>query len=60
MPGRPGRRIAAEEAIPFYKHQLRIVLGINDRIDPTPIDDYIRDGGYAALAKVLFDMSPSR
>jgi (2Fe-2S) ferredoxin len=53
-----GHRISAEEAIPFYRHQLRIVLGMNDRIDPTRIEDYIREGGYAGLARALFDMSP--
>jgi NADH-quinone oxidoreductase subunit F len=53
-----GRRVAAEEAIPFYQHQQRVVLGMNDRIDPTRIEDYIREGGYAALATALFDMSP--
>jgi NADH-quinone oxidoreductase subunit F len=40
-----GRRISAEESIPFYQHQMRLVLGMNDRIDPTRIDDYIREGG---------------
>lgn len=60
VPGMPGRRIAAEEAIPFYQHQVRVVLGMNDRIDPTRIEDYIREGGYAGFAKALFDMSPDQ
>jgi NADH-quinone oxidoreductase subunit F len=60
VPGMPGRRFSAEEAIPFYQHQMRLVLGMNDRIDPTRIEDYIREGGYAGLAKALFDMSPER
>ena len=34
-----GQRIAAEGDIPFYRHQERIVLGMNDRIDPTKIGD---------------------
>jgi NADH-quinone oxidoreductase subunit F len=55
-----GRRISAEEAIPFYQHQKRILLGMNDRIDPSKIDDYIREGGYAGLAKALFEMSPDQ
>ncbi len=54
------RRIAAEEAIPFYQHQMRVVIGMNDRIDPTRIEDYIREGGYAALAKAMFEMSPDQ
>ena len=60
VPGKPGRRFPAEEAIPFYQHQMRLVLGMNDRIDPTRIDDYIREGGYAGLAKALFDLTPER
>ncbi len=55
-----GRRISAEESIPFYQHQMRVVLGMNDRIDPAKIDDYIREGGYAGLAKALFDMTPDQ
>jgi NADH-quinone oxidoreductase subunit F len=34
-----GRRISAEEAIPFYEHQERVVLGMNDRIAPSKIED---------------------
>lgn len=60
LPGVPGRRISAEEAIPFYQHQMRLVLGLNDRIDPTRIEDYIREGGYQGLAKALFDMNPDQ
>jgi len=56
----PGRRISAEKEIPFYRHQERVVLGMNDRIDPSKIEDYIREGGYAGLAKALFEMSPEQ
>ena len=59
-PGKTSERVAAEREIPFYRHQMRIVLGMNDRIDPTRIEDYIREGGYAALAKALFEMTPDR
>jgi (2Fe-2S) ferredoxin len=55
-----GRRISAEEAIPFYQHQVRTVLGMNDRIDPSKIEDYIREGGYTGLSKALFEMSPDQ
>jgi NADH-quinone oxidoreductase subunit F len=54
------RRISAEAEIPFYAHQERLVLGMNDRIDPTRIEDYIREGGYAGLAKALFEMTPDQ
>ena len=48
-----GRRISAEEAIPFYQHQMRIVLGMNDRIDPSKIEDDIREGGYRRHRNLL-------
>lgn len=44
--------------IPFYKKQLRLIFGNNGEIDLTSIEDYIAIGGYSALAKVLFHMSP--
>ena len=53
-----GKTIAHEGDIPFYKFQKRIVFGNNTRIDPKSIDDYIALGGYSALAKALFKMSP--
>jgi NADH-quinone oxidoreductase subunit F len=60
VPGIPGRRFPREETIPFYAHQDRLVLGMNDRINPARIEDYIREGGYAGFAKALFDMTPDR
>jgi NADH-quinone oxidoreductase subunit F len=44
--------------IPFYQVQHRIVLAGNGRIDPTKITDYIAEGGYSAIAKVLSSMTP--
>ncbi|MGB6339781.1 MAG: NAD(P)H-dependent oxidoreductase subunit E, partial [Candidatus Aminicenantaceae bacterium] len=38
--------------IGFYKKQLRNVLGDNEQIEPTKIEDYFAVGGYSALAKV--------
>ena len=55
-----GKTIAHEGDIPFYKFQSRIVFGNNTRIDPKSIDDYIALGGYSALAKALFKMSPEQ
>jgi NADH-quinone oxidoreductase subunit F len=43
--------------IPFYKHQKRILLDKNEKIDPHNIEDYIKVGGYSALQKALFEMS---
>ena len=53
-----GERIARMEDIPFYKHQKRILLANNARIDPKKIEDYIAIGGYSALARVLEGISP--
>jgi len=50
--------IVKESEIPFYKHQKRLVFGSNGSIDPKSIDDYLAIGGYAALKKALYDMSP--
>jgi (2Fe-2S) ferredoxin len=53
-----GNSIIKEAEIPFYKFQKRIVLDKNSKIDPANIDDYIRIGGYQALAKALTRMTP--
>jgi len=55
-----GQKIVHEGDIPFYKHQSRIVFGPNRLIDPKKINDYIAIGGYAALAKVLIEMTPEQ
>jgi NADH-quinone oxidoreductase subunit F len=53
-------KVAYLKDIPFYKKQTRHILGFNTKIDPTSIEDYIAHGGYAALAKALFKMSPEK
>ena len=53
-----GKRITYEPEVPFYKRQRRLVFGNNGNIDPTEIQDYLAVGGYAALVKALFEMSP--
>lgn len=55
-----GEKIVRESAIPFYKHQTRVLLANNEHIDPTSIEDYIALGGYTALCKVLFEMTPEQ
>jgi NADH:ubiquinone oxidoreductase subunit F (NADH-binding)/(2Fe-2S) ferredoxin len=50
--------VKKEFEIPFYKHQKRILLGNNSRIDSKSIDDYILYGGYKGMAKALKKMSP--
>ncbi len=53
-----GKKATKVEEIPFYNVQKRIVLVGNGRLDPTKITDYIAEGGYSALAKVLSSMTP--
>ena len=46
------------EDIEFYQKQFRIVLRNCGFINPDDINEYIARDGYAALEKVLFEMSP--
>jgi NADH:ubiquinone oxidoreductase subunit F (NADH-binding)/NAD-dependent dihydropyrimidine dehydrogenase PreA subunit/(2Fe-2S) ferredoxin len=55
-----GRKIAREEDIPFYKAQDRAILSQNKLLDPTDIDDYVAQGGYAAFAKALTRFAPGQ
>jgi NADH-quinone oxidoreductase subunit F len=54
------KKITHEHDIPFYKLQKRIIFGNNGMIDPTSIEDYIAVGGYSALEKALFAMTPEQ
>jgi NADH-quinone oxidoreductase subunit F len=53
-----GERVIHEADVPFYKLQQREILWINGLLDPTRIEDYIALGGYSALMKALFEMTP--
>ncbi len=55
-----GEKAAHQSEIPFYKKQMRRLISNNSRIDPRSIDDYIAGGGYSALSKALFEMSPEK
>ncbi len=55
---RTGKKFAKESEVPFYKKQMRLLLGNNSKIDPQSVEDYLTLGGYAALAKALFKMNP--
>ena len=44
--------------IPFLNQQTRIVLENCGNIDAESIDEYIAAGGFQAMAKAFFDMSP--
>ena len=47
-----------KDDIPFFKKQKRLILGWNEKIDPIRIFEYIKNGGYAALSKVLQKPDP--
>ena len=55
-----GEKATREADIPFYKHQERLLLCDNIKIDSKSIDDYLAIGGYTALAKVLIQMTPEQ
>ncbi|MFZ6017918.1 MAG: NADH-ubiquinone oxidoreductase-F iron-sulfur binding region domain-containing protein [Nitrospirota bacterium] len=44
--------------IPFYSKQERTILRNCGNIDPEDINDYLAVGGYKALHKALFEMTP--
>ncbi|HOP80482.1 MAG TPA: NAD(P)H-dependent oxidoreductase subunit E, partial [Armatimonadota bacterium] len=48
------------EDIPFFKLQKKLVLRNCGVIDPSNIDEYIARDGYAALGKVLTEMTPAQ
>jgi NADH-quinone oxidoreductase subunit F len=52
------KKIVRESEIPFYKNQMRNLIGNNIKIDPKSIDDYLDVGGYSALVKALFQETP--
>ncbi|HEY7615694.1 MAG TPA: NADH-quinone oxidoreductase subunit NuoF, partial [Terriglobales bacterium] len=52
-----GQRVLHEHEVPFYAHQKRVLFGNNAKINAKDIRDYIKVGGYSALARVLSDFS---
>jgi NADH:ubiquinone oxidoreductase subunit F (NADH-binding)/(2Fe-2S) ferredoxin/ferredoxin len=54
------KKIVRESEIPFYKNQMRNLIGSNIKIDPKSIDDYLAVGGYSALVKALFQQTPEQ
>ena len=55
-----GSRAVHEEDVPFYRNQQRVALRLNGLIDPLDIGDYIREDGYSALGRALFEMTPDQ
>ena len=68
--GRPVKRLLYDKAqsqkntkledLSFYQKQFRIVLRNCGVINPEKIDEYIARDGYAALTKVLTEMTPDQ
>jgi len=48
-----GKRIEKQDDMPFFKKQVRTILGRSERVDPIRLYHYIESGGYSSLAKVL-------
>jgi NADH:ubiquinone oxidoreductase subunit F (NADH-binding)/(2Fe-2S) ferredoxin/Pyruvate/2-oxoacid:ferredoxin oxidoreductase delta subunit len=55
---RSGEETMRQGDVPFYKKQKRLLLGQNELLDPTALDDYLAIGGFSALAKALGNMKP--
>jgi len=53
-----GQKYYKRGDIPFFKNQMRNILGLNQKIDPIRIYDYVAQGGYCALGKVLRKRDP--
>lgn len=56
--GKGNAEIPALKNIPFFKHQMKLVLDNCGIVDPISIDSYIARGGFRAFDKILTLMSP--
>lgn len=56
--GKVVERLKSKQEKDFFSKQQRIALKNCGRIDPEHIEEYIALDGYAALAKVLYEMQP--
>ena len=55
-----GESYVRQENIPFYKQQTRVALEHCGHINAESVEEYIAVGGYTALEKALFDMTPDK
>lgn len=55
-----GKRILHLDDISFFNHQQKIVLKNCGKIDYDSLDEYIANKGFAALHKVLAELSPNQ
>jgi NADH:ubiquinone oxidoreductase subunit F (NADH-binding)/(2Fe-2S) ferredoxin/NAD-dependent dihydropyrimidine dehydrogenase PreA subunit len=54
------RPVQKQDDIPFFKHQQRMILARNEKVDPIRIYNYIEIGGYTALADILENHEPAQ
>ncbi|MBT9176588.1 MAG: NADP-reducing hydrogenase subunit HndC [Firmicutes bacterium] len=60
QPTGPAGEVSPLSMTPFFQKQKRVVLKNCGLIDPERIEDYVRAGGYTALATALDVMTPER
>ncbi|MBP7526613.1 MAG: FAD-dependent oxidoreductase [Syntrophorhabdaceae bacterium] len=48
-----GQPVEKQDDIPFFRKQVRTVIGRNEKVDPIRILDYIRNNGYLSLVNVI-------
>ncbi len=53
-------RMRSRGEMTFYQKQMRLILGTNERIEPTSINDYVAIGGYQAAAEALSEKTPEQ
>jgi bidirectional [NiFe] hydrogenase diaphorase subunit len=58
--GQKVERLSCPTDVPFFTRQHKVVLENTGRIDPERIEDYIAEGGYAALLMALTEKTPGQ
>jgi NADH-quinone oxidoreductase subunit F len=53
-----GTTIERQDDLPFFRRQVRTILGRNEKLDPIRIHQYIEQGGYSAFARILAGKRP--
>ncbi len=53
-----GKTIRRQADIPFFNRQIRTILSNSENVDPIRIYNYIENGGYSSLIKILSDGHP--
>ncbi|MBN1660420.1 MAG: 4Fe-4S binding protein [Anaerolineae bacterium] len=59
VPGRPSPHgLPLLDDLPFYARQQKVILRNCGLVDPLCLEEYVARGGYAGLARALFDLAP--